>query len=120
MKDESQVIFKVNKERGICICILTGCAEIARKRICKYAPHVDFDWWDKRLDITIKDKYVGVAKCAPEDTFDKEYGKKLALMRAKAKRCKDVNSVICQAIDIVKREVSDLVKYGIHEVPTSI
>jgi len=34
----------------------------------------------------INERYVGIAKCRDSDTFDEEFGKKLALARAKAKK----------------------------------
>ena len=34
----------------------------------------------------INERYVGIAKCHDSDTFDEEFGKKLALARAKAKK----------------------------------
>jgi len=34
----------------------------------------------------VNERYVGVAKCHESDTFDEEFGKKLALARAKAKK----------------------------------
>ena len=37
-------------------------------------------------DIIINERYVGVAKCHEHDTFDEEFGKKLALARANAKK----------------------------------
>lgn len=38
----------------------------------------------------IKREYVGKAKCHPDDTFDVDFGKKLALERAKQKRLIDM------------------------------
>lgn len=38
---------------------------------------------DERL--FIPDKFIGAARCAPNDTFDVEFGKRLALARAKVK-----------------------------------
>lgn len=38
------------------------------------------------LNVYINDHYVGIAKCHENDIFDEEFGKKLALARAKAKK----------------------------------
>lgn len=35
----------------------------------------------KRTVVARKDRTVGVAKCHPDDTFDKQYGKTLAKLR---------------------------------------
>jgi hypothetical protein len=37
-------------------------------------------------NVFVNERYVGVAKCHEHDTFDEEFGKKLALARAKAKK----------------------------------
>lgn len=42
----------------------------------------------------INDYYVGKAKCHPDDTFDVEFGKRLALARAKQKYQRAVNKSI--------------------------
>ena len=51
----------------------------------------------KKYDILIPDSYAlydyhvtfkGIAKCAPEDTFDENYGKRLAEYRARRMMCR--------------------------------
>lgn len=40
----------------------------------------------------INDRYVGIAKCREGDTFDEEFGKKLALAKAKVKKAYAIQS----------------------------
>lgn len=49
--------------------------------------------WDNEK-YYINDYYIGTAKCHPDDTFDVEFGKRLALARAKQKYQKAVNKSI--------------------------
>ena len=112
MSRDSKIIYKINKEKRVIVCTVTDCTHIATGRIYKYAKHYMYEYAD-----IIKDKYVGVAKCSPEDEWDEEKGKRLALIRAKRKRSKDINRVITRAIQIMKREIEDLEKYAIHKIP---
>ena len=43
------------------------------------------DYFNK-LNVYVNDHYVGIAKCHKSDTFNEEFGKKLALARAEAKK----------------------------------
>ena len=108
------VEFRVFKDKGIVVCRLLNCFDIAQNRIEKYT-HIAFTAWaDKYL---IPNVFVGVAKCAPEDTFDEEIGKKVALTKAKARRCKAVNNMIKKFIEDEKRDLEVLTTYGIHQIP---
>lgn len=49
----------------------------------KFTPIEDVDYMDSRS--FTHPEYIGVAKCHPGDEFDVEFGKKLALARAKKK-----------------------------------
>ena len=100
-----EVEFRVFPEKGIVVCRLLDCAEIAKNRIEKYT-HISFRHWS--INYLISDVFVGIAKCAPEDTFDEEVGKKIALTKAKAKRCKAVNYMIKKFIEDEKRDLAVL------------
>ena len=47
----------------------------------------------------INERYVGVARCHESDTFDEEFGKKLALARAKAKKAYAVNASFFEFVE---------------------
>jgi len=110
---DSEIIYKINKEKRVVVCIITYCRYVASNRLYKYASHYEQDY--NKEDI--KDTYIGIAKCSPEDEWDEEKGKRLALIRAKRKRSKDINRVLTRAIQIMKREIEDLEKYAIHKIP---
>lgn len=107
--------FSVNEEKRRVICFLYNCDDIAIKRIKKYAPCFDITKYKKKL--RVDSLYIGVARCAPEDEFDEAFGKRLALSRAKAKRCRAVNNVIYDVLDHMENELDSLDAYGIHDVP---
>ena len=46
----------------------------------------------KSQNVYINERYVGVAKCHEHDVFDEEFGKKLALARAEAKKADAVHT----------------------------
>lgn len=116
MKNRNDISYKIDKENRIVICTIRNCKDIAINRITKYV------WsypgtWDEYF---IRDRYVGVARCAEEDEWDEEYGKQLALLRAKRTRCHDINEKIQLCIKRMQKEIKDLQDYAIHEVPTEI
>lgn len=115
------VEFLVFEDKGVVVCKLHNCKYVALKRIDKYT--------GGKLVIKIggmnycsstyliDDIFVGVAHCAPEDKFDLEYGKKLALTRAKAKRGRAVNRAIESFINNMHLRLLKLAAEGIHKVP---
>lgn len=68
----------VNKEKRTVVCILSNCSEDVLKAIDKSFRKIFIS------DLYINDKYVGVAKCSPEDEWDEKIGKRLAFSRAYA------------------------------------
>jgi len=110
--NDSKIIYKINKEKRLVVCIITGCMDIAIDRINKYSKHYMCEYAD-----IIENEYVGIAKCSLEDEWDEEKGKKIALIRAKRKRGRDINRVLNRAIQTMKHEIKDIEKYGIHKLP---
>ena len=88
---KNDVTYYVDEENSVIVCKLTGCAFIAADRIKKYCMN---DPDDYRVETLMQDSFIGKAKCAPEDDFNIEIGKQIALKRAKAKRKKAINRVI--------------------------
>lgn len=107
MKEDIRYI--INKKAGMVICVLSGCKYIACKRVFKYTHYYNNFLWK------INNTFVGVAKCAPEDEWDEEFGKKLAFFRARKKRNKAINNAVNEAIKTIENEVETLKKYGIHK-----
>ncbi len=105
-KDVEYMIYP--EERRV-VCRLLDCSRTAFKRILKYT-NADYVIGPYRVD----DTFVGIAKCAPEDEFDAEFGMKLALARAKRKRGKAVNHKVQQYIDDVQYSLDKLRAYAIH------
>ena len=107
--------FKVYPDKGVVVCRLLNCEDVPIRRIVKYTNSRFMP--NKYL---IDNVYTGVAKCAPEDTFDEEYGKKVALAKAKRKRGKAINRAIRKYIMDTHRDLSNLTQYGYHELPELI
>ena len=105
--------FIVNKDKRIVICKLLNCRDIPWNRISKY---VSGGYWYEDMDV--KQIYTGVARCSAEDEWDEEYGKKLALARAKRRRARDINRELNKFCDKIERQIRDLRHYGIHELPS--
>ena len=59
--------------------------------------------WDNEK-YYINDYYVGKSKCHPDDTFDIEFGKKLALARVKQK----YQNAVCSKVFKMRNYLSDL------------
>lgn len=62
-------------------------------------------------------RYVGKAKCCPEDEWDESYGRKLAEYRAMKKRTDDVNREIENFIRGAVDNLNRLGTYGVMKEP---
>ena len=109
--------FLVFANKGVVVCKIHNCEFLAINRITKYIEMNSPLILSVAYDYLIKNTFVGVAHCAPDDTWDEEFGKKLALTKAKAKRCKAINRAVKMFIEKTDRSLERLETYGIHEVP---
>ena len=102
-------------EKGVVVAKLYNCAFIPISRI-----YDQLRFWVSNEDLLkycIADTYVGVAKCSPDDTFDLETGRKIALTKAKRARGKAVNNAIKKFISDMTADLKRLEEYGIHKIP---
>ena len=113
--NRQEVEFLEFPEKGVVVCKLSGCSEIPVMRIEKYTRTVIDPYEFPRY--IIDDTFVGVAKCAPEDTFDLEYGRKLALVKAKNKRGAAINRALTRFKKDVLQDLDRLTEDGFHPVP---
>lgn len=86
-------MLKVNviKDQGKIIACLTGCQWDAYNVIRKRLPDCIAVCPEM---VAIKPMYKAVAKCHPDDSFDEDYGVKLARDRVIAKYNKDMQKVL--------------------------
>ena len=114
--EQNDVEYLIIESKGVVVCKLWDCSKIAEDRIEKYMKTKR--WCYPRSRYSIEHCYIGIAKCAPEDTFDEDYGKKLALLKAKEKRGKAINNALKLYIRDTRRTLRDLERYGMHSVPS--
>lgn len=113
-RKDSDLEFITFPNKGIVVCKIHNCAFVPLIRISKYTTDEEACYEDKYI---IPDTFVGVARCNPDDAWDEAYGKKLALVKAKAKRCRAVNNAINQYIRDKEKELKTLRQYGIRNIP---
>ena len=108
--------YKVNREKGTVTCIITTTEDFMNK-IIKYGFGdvfdrfgFDFDTW-KSDDFDVR-KYVGVAKCSPDDEWDELYGKQLAEYRAMKKRRADINKDLNDFVRRTYNNIDNLRDHG--------
>lgn len=82
----TNIKYVVNPEKKTVVCFLKGCKQDIQKALSKNERMIV---WDLGIDCTLKDKYIGIAKCTQEDTFDEEYGRQLARKRMLRQYYKD-------------------------------
>ena len=114
------VNYIVNKDKRTVACVLSGCEDVAKHRVLKYlrTENCDMFCYDP---LYIDNEFVGVAKCAPEDVFDEEYGKRLAFARARQKRDKAVNAVVHETMLHLVNTLNTLNAYGrVYVAPVDI
>ena len=104
--------FVVNEEKRTIVCIITTVDDMVQ-RLAKYGL-ADEDYDDIYADERV---YKGIAKCAPDDTWDETYGMKLAERRAMAKRQGDINSELTKYIKNCRKRLENLEKYGMLKTP---
>ena len=108
---DNNVKYYVNRDKRTVVCILSGCKWNATHRIAKYVRNYSY-FIDPILKFNIEDEYVGIAKCSPEDTWDEDYGQRLAFARARKKRDDAINDQISRALDILRTVVDTLSRHG--------
>ena len=107
-----RVTYKINMDERTVIAKIT-CEKTDPQMVfdCKVARYIDgngvgpleiSEYYENKYDISRV--YVGKAKCHPDDTFDEEFGKKLALLRAKNKYLK----AMYYRLDDMRRWISKL------------
>lgn len=101
--------YQVNKEKRTIVCIIKTWDEVF-SRLLKYG-FKNYDYINKSC------KYVGVAKCAAEDEWDEEFGRRLAEYRAMVARQKDVNREIKNFIRKTALNIDNLYNYGLIKDP---
>lgn len=111
---DNGIEYHVYEDKGIVVCKLWGCKYIPYYRIQKHFPA---NAENNFIRYSIDDVFVGIAKCAAEDTFDLEYGKKLALNKARSKRGRAINNAIARYIKDITRAIKDIERYEIYNVP---
>ncbi len=104
--------YYVDEDKKTVVCVIETCNEIER-RLNKYElPH---DYMGEVFpDVR---RYVGKAKCCPEDKWDESYGRKLAEYRAMMKRTKDVNNEVFNYTQELVKKLNLLGQYGIMAEP---
>ena len=104
--------FFVNEEKRTVACVLTVANDVPR-RLRKYGlADEDYD----EIDYDIRE-YKGIAKCAPGDTWDANYGMRLAEYRASKARQADVNNELKNYVLSMGRCAENLVHYGMMKEP---
>ena len=106
--DKVNTEFLINENKRTVTCIISTINDIPL-RLQKYG-FSDNNYDD--IDFEIR-KYVGIAKCSPDDTWNERYGKQLAEYRALQKRKTEVNNEILAYIKRVGRDLNKLEKYGL-------
>lgn len=95
----------VNEEKRTCVVVISDCEDdVIRKvhRVTKGQFKEDFYFRGKNS--WLAEKFIGKAKCAPEDEFDSEFGLDMARARAFAK----YNAAYDREIDTLLDRIEDM------------
>jgi hypothetical protein len=81
--DKTRVKYIVDKNNGIVVAEIDGCRcdaieELNRRFIPNVTSGIDVMWSYGNRKFLMKDKYRAVARCHEEDTWDEEFGKRVA------------------------------------------
>lgn len=119
----------IGYDNGVVVCRLLNCEAAALDRISKYLkescirifrdldPYEGEGFPEDLNRYRIDDVYVGLARTAPEDTFDPEVGKHLALIRAKQKRGREINAALKKFLADARKSLEVLEENAVREIP---
>jgi hypothetical protein len=98
-----QLNIYTNPEKRTVVAKITNVHNVFRDILSdlKLSRLITDELYDK---ITIKDEYIGKAKCSPEDTFNNEVGIKLATMKAQLK----YSAAVAKNLWTIERYIDDI------------
>ena len=105
---EFNVEYIVKEEKGIVVCIISNCELDAVELVDKHTGL--FGRTCVPENFAISDKFRGVARCTTDDTFDVEYGKKLAFKKAYLKYTKALEKRVRFILDDYKKYSDKVLK----------
>ena len=81
--DKTRVKYIVDEKNGVVVAEIDGCGrdaiyELNRRFIPNVTSGIEVDWDCVSFKFMMKNKYRAVAKCHKEDTWDEEFGKRVA------------------------------------------
>lgn len=97
-------VFYVNEKKGTVICKKSNCRDDVRNYIKKKLPEISINSFPEKT-ISLKDNYIGKAKCHKMDKFILEDGMKYAQRRMLAKYYKDKYRVFCTITNDLRSNV---------------
>ena len=102
----NNVVFHVDKKNKVIVAVLkcdpNEFFDITKNTISKFNRSHKSCGIDCNIDWNIPDlnrEYVGIARCSENDEFDEEFGKKLALARAKIKKADAIQKNYFKIVD---------------------
>ena len=105
---EFETKYIVNEEKGIVVCIISDCEENAIALIDEQLNYA-LNGMDIPNKYILNNNYKGIAKCAAGDTFDEEYGKKLAYKKAYLKYVTALNKKVKCFVDDYKKHATQMI-----------
>lgn len=112
-KNNSGITYYIDEEKRTVVCKLRGAMFDVIDNLLSHCNYVDFE-----NDYTMKDCYVGKAKCSPEDKWDKNTGKRIALCRALVSYYNDKNKVlmaVCRDLATVRNYCLEQSLYAVRK-----
>lgn len=100
----------INEEKGIVVCIISDCEENAIELIDEQFGYTHaFNNIPIPVKYILNNNYKGVAKCADGDTFDVEYGRKLAYKKAYLKYVTALNKKVNHFVNDYKKHTTQMI-----------
>lgn len=101
MRNELQYV--INEEKKTVTCIAWDCEnDLIEYLLKKSSDSFTLDTLVQNYEkLLLNHKYVGTAKCSPEDTFDVEIGKKIARAKMREKYTRDKFKAIDNFFDML-------------------
>lgn len=109
----NNVEYRVYAEKGIVIAMIRpnsneALEEFNNKYMAQSTSGIElgFNWWNSTfMHFAMPNKLTAVAKCHPEDTFDEELGKRIALNKLRKKYNTSKNKRLYKMLECLHKAV---------------
>lgn len=114
--DKTRVKYIVDEKNGIVVAEIDGCRydaihELNNRFIPNVTSGIDVDWDFGNRKFLMKDKYRAIARCHEDDTWNEEFGKRVACAKLTDVYHRSMNKRLNLFVTKFSRIIDDITAY---------